>query len=1133
EHLLKELAYWQAVENGKLLPKDTEIADEDKKFQNFEIIELKLSKEQTETFMRRVHRAYGTEINDILLAGLISALHGWCGIEKVLVNLEGHGRENLMGNIDINRTIGWFTSQYPVLLKLSRPGDPGYLIKEVKETLRKVPGRGIGYGILKYLTLPDKKQGFPLLQAEIDFNYLGDFSGLNNDIFQVSDLKTGQAISPGMKKETVLDISGFTSGGQLTLFISYNCKQYKQETMARFAHIFKTNLLGIIDHCASREFKRLTPSDLTYRDFTIDELEDLIKRWPGLEDVYELAPMQAGMLYHDLKENTSGAYFQQTVFTVRGNIDEVLLQNAFQQLIDRYEVLRTIFYYENVSQPLQIVLKQPRVDFVYREFAEEKLPEFYREDREKGFDLAAGALIRLALLKTGDTSYRLVCSFHHILMDGWCLGILFKELLYIYRCLIRDIPISLAPAARYRNYIKWLKEQESSPAVEYWHNYLDGFEQKVELPREIKQGEAYRTYRLEEYRVCLDEFLWEPLKALTTNHRVTVNTLMQTVWGILLQRYTDKDDVVFGAVTSGRPPAVEGIENMVGLFINTIPVRIKVEGKKTFVELLKEVQAEAVSSRTYEYLSLADIQACSLLKDALIDHIMVFENYPLDQEIKNNLNPGEYGFTVDDLWAYEQTNYDFNISMFELKSLVIKFSYNASVYDKQFAARTWDYLKYIFTQVIERPHLTASEIEIITGEEKQRILFDFNNNAASYQSEKTIHQLFAEQVVKSPDRIAVVFSHGRQRRTRTNTDNLCSTYRELHEKSDHLGALLIQKGVLPDNIVGIKIERSFEMIIGILSILKADGAYLPIDPNYPQERIEYMLKDSNAAILLTDEKEINCQCSIVNCQLSMRISHPLRGLHHSSFSIHHSNLSYLIYTSGSTGKPKGVAVTHHNVVAYLAAFEKEFQLTKTDVVVQQASFTFDAFVEEMYPVLMKGGKLAIPSPGTVKDIFLLADFIARHNITMITCSPLMLEQLNSLNSHEVLRSIHTFISGGDLLKTKFIDNLLNIGNVYNTYGPTESTVCITYYRCIPGTNNNIPIGKPIANYRVYILGKNLNPVPMGIPGELCTAGPGVARGYLNRPELTADRFKRNVISQWSFVNGKFQTDNNPLNLTND
>ncbi|HLP60494.1 MAG TPA: amino acid adenylation domain-containing protein, partial [Candidatus Deferrimicrobium sp.] len=314
---------------------------------------------------------------------------------------------------------------------------------------------------------------------------------------------------------------------------------------------------------------------------------------------------------------------------------------------------------------------------------------------------------------------------------------------------------------------------------------------------------------------------------------------------------------------------------------------------------------------------------------------------------------------------------------------------------------------------------------------------------------------------------------------------------------------------MPGDIVAVMMEPSVERVIALLGILKSGAAYLPVDPLCPQERLDYMLKDSNVKILI-NKSEIRIGHSgalssfvlnFENLNFDIASNFELRAAN-----LIPTNLSYIIYTSGSTGRPKGVAASHRNVLAYLTAFANEFHLNESDIVIQQASYTFDAFVEEMYPVLLKGGKLAVPRRETVKDIHLLAEFIARYKVSMITCSPLLLAQLNNLDSHESLSSIHTFISGGDVLHGHFIEKLLRIGNVYNTYGPTESTVCITYYRCSQVIMGKVPIGKPIANYKAYILDRNLRPVPQGIPGELCVAGPGVAQGYLNNPELTAEKF---------------------------
>jgi fengycin family lipopeptide synthetase D len=450
--------------------------------------------------------------------------------------------------------------------------------------------------------------------------------------------------------------------------------------------------------------------------------------------------------------------------------------------------------------------------------------------------------------------------------------------------------------------------------------------------------------------------------------------------------------------------------------------------------------------------------------------------------------------------------------------------------------------------VANHPAVRLSEVEIMSEREKRQILEAFNNTYYEYTRDKQVHELFAEQAENAPDRIAALGTHTLLVGTRliasgTRTPYVHITYRELNRKSDQLAALLIEKGIESGAIVGILVERSVEMVIGLLGILKAGGAYLPIDTDYPTERIHYMLADSSASLLLTTRslsERIVFKKGIVYLE-------DYKKARHAPCSMRHASLAYIIYTSGSTGKPKGVMVTHENLTAYLHAFAREFEIKDEDVVIQQASYSFDAFAEEVFPCLLKGGRIALPSGDEVKDVALLTEFISKHNVTMIDCSPLLLNELNrrslsSLESVNPLRSIHTFISGGDVLKRECIDNLLKIGVVYNTYGPTEATICATYHKF--NTNDEeesvIPIGKPISNYRVYILRGQDQLLPIGVPGELCISGHGVTRGYLNRPELTADKFDQDLqdyqddqdekgpAARESYIEKEKEIDKNPL-----
>ncbi|NIM16909.1 MAG: amino acid adenylation domain-containing protein, partial [Candidatus Aminicenantes bacterium] len=846
-----------------------------------------------------------------------------------------------------------------------------------------------------------------------------------------------------------------------------------------------------------QEKKELTPRDMDLESRIPKEdlarinnyITSSIDENPEIQLIYPLSPMQNGMLYHWLRNEKSDSYFSQGVFTIEGEIEKSTLEDTFNQLIERYDILRTIFVYEDLEEPLQVVLNNRKAR-VYDEdithLSENQgnlyLEEFKRKDKQRGFDLTRDILMRLSLFKTGFKDYCLVWSFHHILMDGWCLGIIFKDFIEIYHSLKQGKRVELPAVIPYINYIRWLEKQEKTAGLKYWQQYLEGYEEPVGLP---KLGNLKRNddYKLEEYDLIIDEKRVSALNSIARQEGVTVNTVFQTLWSVLLQRYNNTDEVVFGVVVSGRPPEIQGIEQMVGLFINTIPIRIKSRPDREFSQLLRMVQQKGALSRPYEYLPLAEIQSKSQLKVNLIDHIMVFENYPIQEEIKNAGIEPEYDFRAVNVRIHEQTNYNFNIVIFPGQYFLVKFSYNGLVYEGNLIKRVGLHLEEMIKQVIENPSKTIKEIGIITGVEKQQILYDFNQTAVKYPKEKTIHELFERQVEKTPDHTALTGQIPGKF-----GGSVSLTYKELNKKSNRLARILHEKGVESDTIVGVMVERSIEMIVGILAILKAGGAFLLIDPEYPRERIDYMLKDSNVSLLLTglelleDCKGTACcapTASPAACNLPL-------------------SLAYIIYTSGTTGKPKGVMIQHQSLVNLCSWHNRYFQVKESDHATQYAKISFDASVWEIFPYLIKGASLTIIDTDIKLDIEKLNEFFETHDITIGFLPTQLCEQFMELEN----RSLRKLLTGGDRLG-KFIKRDYQL---YNNYGPTEDTVVNTSFP-VNRYHINIPIGRPVDNNRIYILDKNgLFPQPIGIPGELCIAGDGLARGYLNNPELTAEKF---------------------------
>jgi len=1116
--LFNELDYWKSVEEAEVepLPRDRQIDPAVRKNEHLESIRLDLDAAATETLLRKVNWAYNTEISDILLAALGLSVNRWLGNRKVLINLEGHGRESVIHGVDITRTVGWFTTQYPVILDMDRTEDLPYTLKSVKETLRRIPNRGIGYGILKYLTPGEMKKGYSFERnPEIGFNYLGEFGQEDNRGFiKMSGMNPGRITSPGSEHNYAISINGMVKDGQLSLLFSYNRNEYDKCTIEGLSGAFESNLLRILQHCSQKKEKELTPSDLGYTNISIDDLSRItgfIKEHLGenheIEYIYSLSPMQGGMFFQSLKNENSTAYFEQGGFTLAGTVNATILEESFSRLIARYDIFRTVFLYEALDEPLQVVIKKRDARVHYKDITHlageaitKYLEEYKRIEREHGFNLSKDLLMKMSLFKTGNESYYLLWNFHHILMDGWCLGIVYKELIEIYLALAEGKPVELGAVTPYRNYINWLAQRDKTEGLLYWEKYLEDCEQSTGLPRAGKILAGGR-YKQEQYLFTMDDALSSRVIKIAGENQVTVNIVFQTLWGILLQRYNNCNDVVFGAVVSGRPPEVDGIETIIGLFINTVPVRIRVAGDREFSRLLMDVRENAVLSKPYEYLSLAEIQSNTPLKGNLIDHIMVFENYPVREEIKKAGVVGTLGFEIKDIEMLEQTHYDFDISVIPGKRILINFSYNALVYQREFIENTAQRFERMLKQATENPAIAVQEIELLSEEEKDRLLYEFNNAHVEYPEDKTIPALFEAQAARTPDAVAVKGPRPGER----------LTYRQLNETSDQLARQLRAKGVIAGTVAAIKVEPSLEMITGIWGIWKAGGAYLPIDPEYPEHRINYMLKDSGAKIMIgrAEERKSGRAEFVFSCFF---LASPLPCFLASDS----SNLAYIIYTSGSTGKSKGVMIEHRSITVYMFAFIDMLGIDDSDIILQQFSICFDASTEELYPALLKGGSIVVVSRETVRDIHALAERIESEAVTIVSIPSLLLNELDKVDGKQ-LRSIRAVVSGGDVLKAEYITNLIKTKKVYNGYGPTETTVGSTFYPCSEDEYGNIPIGTPIANSAVFIVSGSNNLSPIGVPGELWIGGSGLARGYLNRVELTNETFIANPFREGELV----------------
>jgi amino acid adenylation domain-containing protein/non-ribosomal peptide synthase protein (TIGR01720 family) len=1193
---LKEKAFWKAMESVQIprIETDFPAAPDDtncrKESQNLAVL---MSPEQTELLLTRVNNAFGTDINDILLTGLGLALHTTYGLRQLLIAMEGHGREDILEGVDITRTVGWFTSQYPVLLDISHTQNLGRQVKEVKEALRRVPHKGIGYGILRYLTEEQYKKEMAFnLKPQIGFNYLGQFDAdLETTGFGMAVESVGHTQSEKGEREHELEVTAMIANQQLVLSIHFNKKHFKAATIDALLNIYQSELTRLIDFCVNRvncKERERTPSDFTCKALSVEALETIEAAVKGaIEDIYTLTPMQEGMLFHAVYDRDedrsqwaleqketgafnifSSAYFEQISYLLQGKLDIDVIKKSLNELIKRHDILRTAFIHQGLDRPVQVVLKERKVDFYYKDIsenipAEERetfIQAFKAQDRRRSFDLSKDVLMRVSVIRTGKNQYEFIWSHHHIVMDGWCNGILINEFFHIYNRYLQNREHQLPPVKAYRTYIQWLEAQDRELSKHYWATVLSGYNERVEIPKLKPYPPASRdhsygyVYKNEKVSISMNAQETQQLIQLTALLQVTLNTILQTLWGILLGYYNGRQDVVFGAVVSGRPAHIEDVEKMVGLFINTIPVRIRHTDTTFFGQLVKQAQEAAIKSEPHHYYPLAEIQSYSPLKQHLLDHILVFENFPLDQQIDRSIRdpgavePGDKPketFQLSRIEAFEQTNYDFNLIALPGPRLKVRFEYNGNIYDQAFVKAIGRHLQNALHCILDYPdlfQLPVNKITFLSDEEKKQLLKDFNATESPYPRDKTIHQLFEEQVERAGHKIALVGyschvgTNGRFIASGTRTPYVNITYRELNEKSNQLAHILRGKGVEPDQVVAVLADRSTEMIAAIIAILKAGGAYLPLDAQYPINRINYMLADSGTRILLTSPHLVEGKALEVEIlDLEESDLSRVETVNPGSLSQPY-HLLHLLYTSGSTGRPKGVMLEHRSVVNFIYHLhENLYTHYKTSSTSHLnlaviAPYIFAGSVKQVFTSLVFGHALFIVPDECRFDGERLATFFKENTIHITDATPAHIRLLVEAYRHREDKQcgVRHFNISADVLPKQLVSEFLNEleepkPDLANLYGPTECCVDATAYRIDPAEVESlcsVPIGAPMANTSVYVLNRHQEPVPVGVIGEIHISGHGVARGYLNDPELTAEKFNQDFQDDQDYQDEK-------------
>jgi len=850
----------------------------------------------------------------------------------------------------------------------------------------------------------------------------------------------------------------------------------------------------------------------------------------NIRDILPLTPLQEGILFHYLKDPGSDRYIVQLILDLSGQPDLPTIEQAWNNATLHNETLRTVFRWKKLKTPTQVILKENPIKLRYIDLTDDSTPsrdeiEIIDKDREENFDLQH-VPFRVTVIRTASTRFIMLVTSHHILFDGWSQGILLKEFFENYREGVEGKEKNKPKKIKtpFKEFLKYLKNQEDlqkENAGIFWGNTLAGLETKGELPVKKKENREGRHLA---YSVTIDK---KNIEAFASSQKVTPACILYSIWGILLQRYTNLDDTIFGTTVAGRSAPIPGIQDMVGLFINTIPLRITCEPNETVSQLLSKTQKTLLEREKYDSIPLVNLKRFIEIpgvpgeqQGEIFDTIMAVENYPLAVDDIRGEN-GLPGIKVNGASMREKTHYDLTViaSMFETGHIDVRFLYNDSVLETAAIERLGRHFVILSQEIVQFPDKSVSKLEMLAEEEKNRLLERFNTPGDSFPPAKTIHTLFERQVEKSPDRTAIVAEKP-------------YTYKELNQMADHLAELLIQKGTGPDNILGIMADRSVEMICGILGTLKAGAGYCPIDPAYPRERIGYILEDSQAKALLTTTnlKETLNDIAFDGETIFLEHENILSNLSHSSKLIkvfgptflqkggNRSPLAYIIYTSGSTGKPKGVMVEHRSLVNIISALQQEYPMGETDTYLLKTSFLFDVSAAELFGWFPGGGRLAILPPHDHKDPAKIIEAINRFQVTHINFVPSMfaafvdnlLSQKNQNASLSLLQPLKYIFLAGEALLPELVRKFQQLDTgiqIENLYGPTEGTVYSSGYSLSQWNKTGpVPIGKPLPNIHLHILDKLYRLQPAGVPGELFISGTGIARGYLNNPELSAERF---------------------------
>ncbi|BAQ82138.1 peptide synthase [Pseudomonas sp. St29] len=1125
ESLREELGWWQQQLAGPAAQLPGLNAAGSQQHQQARCHSVTLDAERTRQLLQQAPAAYRTQVNDLLLTALARVLCRWSGQPSALVQLEGHGREALFDEIDLTRSVGWFTSAYPLRLtplQVEEAAGQGASIKAIKEQLRAVPHKGLGYGVLRYLADDACREALAALPlAPVTFNYLGQFdqSFGADALLRPLDESVGPAHAPEAPLPNELSIDSQVYGGELVLRWTYSGERFDAELIGELADAYLGELQGLIAHCLKDDAGGLTPSDFPLARLTQAQLDGLPVPAVQIEDVYPLTPMQEGMLLHTLLEPGTGLYYMQDRYRINSELDPERFAQAWQAVVARHEALRASFCWNVGEDMLQVIHKPGRTPIEFLDWSavpeaeqEPKLQALHKAEREAGFDLLNQAPFHLRLIRVGAARYWFMMSNHHILIDAWCRSLLMNDFFEIYTALGEGREAQLAVPPRYRDYIGWLQHQSLSEARQWWRQNLEGFERTTPIPSDrpflrehagdsggMIVGDCYTR---------LDARDGAQLRELAQQHQLTVNTFAQAAWALVLRRMSGDRDVLFGVTVAGRPVQMPEMQRTVGLFINSIALRVKLpdEGQRCSVrQWLGDLLDRNMQLREYEYLPLVAIQECSELPKGqpLFDSLFVFENAPVEVSVLDRAQ----SLNASSDSGRTHTNFPITAVCYPGDDLGLHLSYDQRYFEQATIERLLGEFKRLLLALMQGLHGDMADLPLLGEEEQDFLLAGCNQSRHEYPLERSYVELFEARVAAHPQRIAASCLERRY------------SYAELNQHSNRLGHALIANGVGFDQPVALLAERGLELLGMIIGSFKAGAGYLPLDPGLPSQRLGRIIELSRTPILVCTaacREQAQALLDEFACAARPRLLvwEELQAAGHAESNPGRysapDNLAYVIYTSGSTGLPKGVMVEQRGMLNNQLSKVPYLHLSEAGVIAQTASQSFDISVWQFLAAPLFGARVDIVPNAIAHDPQGLLAHVQEQGITVLESVPSLIQGMLAQDAI-ALDGLRWMLPTGEAMPPELAHQWLlrypQIGLV-NAYGPAECSDDVAFFRVdLASTRGTyLPIGTPTDNNQLYLMDDALALVPLGAVGELCVAGTGVGRGYVSDPLRTALAF---------------------------